>query len=61
MKKLFEKTPEGEMVNNLYTISYATHCVRMSEAYKRECLWKGICIGSNLIWVLCFVFNIVAG
>lgn len=57
---IFENVPQGEMRDNLYTISYASHCVRMSEAYKRERMWKGICIGSNLIWIICFIFSLFA-
>lgn len=56
---LFGKVPEGEMVDNMYTISYATHCVRMSEVYRRGIVWKGLCIGSNLIWIISYIFSLV--
>ena len=57
---LFSKIPEGEMRDNLYTISFPAHCVRIEAAYKRERLWKGICIGTNLIWILTHIFCLVA-
>ena len=57
---LFGKVPEGEMIENKYTISYAKHCVRMSGVYKWGSMWKGLCIGSNLIWIISYVFSLVA-
>ena len=57
---LFDKIPDGEMRDDLYNISFASHCMRMSEAYKREKLWKGLFVGSNLIWILIHVFELVA-
>lgn len=56
MKDLLKDIPDGKMVDDLYMISYFSHCRRMEKAYRREKLLKILLVGSNLFWI---IFSIV--
>lgn len=48
-------------MNDLYQIPYVEHCKRIYEAYRREKLLKVLLVGSNALWLIWFVFSLVAG
>ncbi len=40
------------MKNDMARIPYVVHKKHMFEAYRREKLWRGLFVGSMLLWVL---------